>query len=211
MNYESNNTLERIRAEIIYGVLATDAPLRQDQIAKRLCVSRTPVRQALERLAGEGLVDYDRNRGARVAPIRADDVRDLFDIRVALEPIALAEAMPLHDKLVWAEAEIALDRADETKQASELSRANSEFHAAIYSPCRRTLLLDTIRRLTSRGIRAEIAALSMQTRIAKSAEEHRKLLDACRDGDPRRACKVLERHLIAARNDTLNFLCANLT
>lgn len=206
MKNSSNTVIDHLRAQILDGAITPDQPIRQNLIAEELAVSRTPVRQALHQLAGEGLVTYDANRGARAAPILAGDVRDLFDMRLALEPIALAAAFQNHDKLVWAEAEMALDRAKQTTDALLLGRENAAFHTALYAPCARNLLLTTISGLTKRGVRAEIIAFSINSRTDQSDAEHHALLAACRAGKLDDAQNILTAHLIAARDDTLTVL-----
>lgn len=204
MSNPSNIVADALRADILDGRILPDAPIRQDALAERLSVSRTPVRQALHLLAGEGFVTYNPNRGARVAAFSAAQVRDLFDMRLALEPMALAAALPHHDKIVWAEAEMALDRADAPKRdATVLGRENTRFHSALYAPSARALLIETITRLTDRGVRAEIVALSIEGRVETSAAEHRALLAACVARDEAAAVRLLREHLTAARDDTL--------
>ena len=204
MENESISIADMLRSDIAAGRLGSDAPIRQDAIAARLKVSRTPIRQALRQLAGEGFVTYDPNRGARVATVSSAAVRDLFDMRLALEPLALEAALPYHDKLVWARAEMALDRADVAGvDAVSLGQENSRFHGDLYEPSGRSLLLETVGRLTDRGIRAEIVALSVKSRVRQSALEHRDLLRACIARDEPGALRILRGHLEAARDDTL--------
>jgi DNA-binding GntR family transcriptional regulator len=206
MKNSSNTVVDHLRAQILDGAISPDQPIRQNLIAEELAVSRTPVRQALHQLAGEGLVTYDANRGARAAPILAADVRDLFDMRLALEQIALAAAFHSHDKRVWAEAEMALDRAEQTTDALLLGQENAAFHMALYAPCERDLLLNTISGLTKRGVRSEIIALSIGTRSDQSDAEHHALLAACRTGKLENAQDILTAHLVSARDDTLAVL-----
>ena len=179
MKNSSNTVVDHLRTQILDGAISPDQPIRQDLIAEELAVSRTPVRQALHQLAGEGHVTYDANRGARAAPILATDVRDLFDMRLALEQIALAAAFQSHDKRV---------------------------HMALYAPCERDLLLNTISGLTKRGVRSEIIALSVGTRSDQSDAEHHALLAACRTGKLENAQNILTAHLVSARDDTLAVL-----
>ena len=201
---ESNIIADALRSDIASGELEPGAPIRQDTVAERFQVSRTPVRQVLHQLAGEGFVTYDPNKGARVATISRAAVRDLFDMRLALEPLALESALPHHDKVVWALAEIALDRADASgSDAVALGRENSHFHMALYAPSGRSLLLETIARLADRGIRGEIVALSIKNRISQSAAEHRELLRACSTREHKTALYLLAGHLESARDDAL--------
>ncbi|MFT7594021.1 MAG: DNA-binding GntR family transcriptional regulator [Paracoccaceae bacterium] len=206
MKNSSEIVIDHLRVQILDGAISPDQPIRQDLIAAELAVSRTPVRQALHQLAGEGLVTYDANRGARAAPILAGDIRDLFDMRLALEPIALAAAFKNHDKRVWAEAEMALDRAEQTNNSLALGQENAAFHMVLYAPCDRDLLLNTISGLTKRGVRAEIVALSIDTRTDQSDAEHHALLSACRTGNLEVAQDILTAHLVSARDDTLAVL-----
>ncbi|MER7438453.1 GntR family transcriptional regulator, partial [Pseudonocardia alni] len=81
-----------LREEILTGALAAGAHLGEVELADRLGVSRTPVREALSRLAAEGLVELHPHRGARVATFSEADLDDIFGVRTALEPRATALA-----------------------------------------------------------------------------------------------------------------------
>lgn len=100
------------------------ARLSGKALSAKLRVSRTPLRQALQTLSEEGLVTQSDYRGARVAMINPEDVVDLFDMRLALEPIALGAAVPLMTKVHLAQAEILIRQADHI--AEELDKGNLE-------------------------------------------------------------------------------------
>jgi len=192
-----------IRELILGGDVQPGAPLRQDYLASRLSVSRTPLRHALRALVAEGLVQYDDFRGAHVALIEPSDVADVFEMRLALEPMALASAFPVLSKIDLARAEIAIDAAETALAGLAQARLNWDFHSALYVPCGRTALLDVIDTLNRSGARAEIIAASIVERPDKSACEHLALLKACRDGALGDARNILTQHLAAARDDTL--------
>jgi DNA-binding GntR family transcriptional regulator len=84
--------VDAVRAGITAGELVPDETYSVYQLAELLGVSRSPVREALLRLAEAGLVRIDRNRGFRVLPPQAHDIEEIFDIRLALEPIAARRA-----------------------------------------------------------------------------------------------------------------------
>src|ERR1700759_4375229 len=83
----------QLRREIISGSLPPGTRLRAEHLAETLGVSPTPLREAFQRLAGEGLVVIEPQRGARVAPIDANDALELYDLRLLLEPLAMRAAM----------------------------------------------------------------------------------------------------------------------
>jgi len=192
-----------IRDLIISGSFKPGTPLRQDHLASRLSVSRTPLRHALRVLVAEGLVNYDDFRGAHVTWIEPSDIVDVFEMRMALEPIALESAFPNLTKVEFAKAEIAIDAAENEPAGLAQARLNWEFHSALYLPSGRTALLGVIDNLNRSGARAEIVAASIRERPDKSACEHLALLKACRDGALSGALKLLKDHLTGARDDTL--------
>src|SRR3712207_4267673 len=82
----------RLKEEIELGELAPGTPLSELSLVERTGASRTPVREALRRLAAEGLVDLTPRLGARVSRVSAQSVRDLFEFRQLLEPMAIRQA-----------------------------------------------------------------------------------------------------------------------
>ncbi|MCS7068577.1 MAG: GntR family transcriptional regulator [Meiothermus sp.] len=85
---------ERLRDWIVTGVLEPGEQLRDQELALRLGVSRTPVREALRRLEDEGLVETAKNRWTRVRPVELDETRQIYPIILALEQLALELALP---------------------------------------------------------------------------------------------------------------------
>src|ERR1700743_175642 len=87
---------QALRAAIVDGTLAPGAPLRQDAIARHFSVSAIPVREALRQLESEGWARAAVHKGATVAPLSADEAREIYEIRSALESLALGLAIPRH-------------------------------------------------------------------------------------------------------------------
>jgi len=197
----ARNVTDQLRGLILNGTLQPGEPLRQEALSAQLGISRTPLRQALQHLGDEGLVRHDDFRGARVAEINAALLDDLFDMRLALEPVAMRSAFKKLTKIDFAKAEMALDKAAETSGPARLSSLNWEFHNALYAPSGRTMLLDTIKRLNRTSALAEVIAFSITERIQHSQDEHIAILEACRARDPGAASKLLIHHLRAARQD----------
>lgn len=186
---------DALRAEILTGELAPGTTLRQEDLAQRLEVSRMPVREALKRLEAEGLVETLPTRRVRVAPLRHEEVEDVWDLRAALEPLAIRLAVPRLTRSDLREAGHALEAADDEGDPATFGARNARFHLCLMEPCRRPRLLAAIRSLLGVGDRYLRAALPDETHNARVRDEHRELLAAARAGDPARAAEVAERHV----------------
>ncbi len=117
------------------GRLPPGTPLRLDALSQELKMSISPVREAVRRLESLGLVDYEAHRGARVRPLSSEELRDIMDVRVALETIAIrraAEAFSSEDGEVVQAALDRLDRAYLAPDIEEHLTANKDFHFAVY-------------------------------------------------------------------------------
>lgn len=194
----------KIRTLILNGTFQPGEPLRQEALSEQLSVSRTPLRHALQALTEDGLVETTGYKGARVARLDQAMVDDLFEMRLLLEPLALKSALPHLTKLDLASAEMALDAAGAEHEPSKLSELNWNFHHALYRSSQRSTLLRTIEQLNGASALAEVIASSIVARPEKSAAEHRRLLQACRDGDEAGAISILSEHLRLAHRDIRN-------
>jgi len=192
---------DQLKTMIFRGDFQHGEALRQDRLARELDVSRTPLRQALQLLDREGLVEHHEFCGARVRTITLDQIDDLFEMRLALEPLAFESTFEKLSKLDLARAEMALEAAEATSALSELTELNWAFHAALYTPCGRVLMLETIKRLCTTAALAEVVSHSIAVRQETSHQEHRAVLDLCRTKDMRRAVTALRHHLRNAHLD----------
>lgn len=187
-----------LREAIRSGWYKDGQPLRQDELAAELGVSKIPVREALRRLEAEGLVTLLPNRGAVVATLSDVEAQEIVDIRVALESLALRLAIPNADARIVRRAGGVLDDLDAETDVSRWSGLNWDFHAMLYQPAARPRLMELIRQQhthVDRYMRIILATLGHQER---SQQEHRALLSAYQQGDASRAVAVLTDHIQAA-------------
>ncbi len=191
---------DEIRSLIVAGALAPGSRLAQGDLADRLGISRGSVREALRRLAGDGLVDFEVNRGFFVAEAALDDVRQRLEARLALEPeIARLAADRRSD------ADLELMRATITAEAAartsdEVHDASRAFHVAVAVATQNrafTKLLDSLwiadvgRRLLAQRSRSA----NWQ---ADDVEEHRAILEALSSGDGKKAARLMRVHVESA-------------
>src|SRR5262245_3711157 len=174
--------LEALRQAILEGVLAPGARLRQEDLAEVFGTSRIPVREALRALEYEGLVSSEPHRGFTVTALDADDVEEVYDLRVQLESHALRLAIPALTQQDLVELE-ALVKAMQSAHAPDERLANRErFYLRLYSVSGRPRLVSLIMRLQH-----EVARLLRWPTIQHSGEVHEQFFEAVRTGDTDRA------------------------
>lgn len=192
-----------LRREILQGLIAPGATLRQEEIAERFGVSRTPIRQAFERLQGERLVEVLPSRRVRVSPLTREELIDVYDMRAALEPLAAAVATPNLTPPVLRDAAHALEAADAEDDVVSFGARNARFHLLLLEPCGRPRLLETIRSLLDISGRYQCAAVGFESHSASVRREHRAILAAARDGDAERARGATRAHIDKSRGRLL--------
>jgi DNA-binding GntR family transcriptional regulator len=187
---------ETLRAAIVDGTLAPGAPLRQDALARHFSVSAIPVREALRQLETEGWVKVEMNKGATVAPLSADEAREIYEIRAALESLAIGLAIPVHTSATLRQAEVLCKAASaETDPALYVAR-NQAFHLSLYQPAARPGLLEMIGVLHIRGERYLRLKFGLPSYKGESDREHAALLKAVRRGDVATAQSLITKHLL---------------
>jgi DNA-binding GntR family transcriptional regulator len=201
-----------IRERITNGTLARGARVHQEDLADELGVSRTPVREALRRLAAEGLVEMRTNRGARVADVRQGDMRLAYEARLVIEPGAArlaAERAPAAAIARMGRAVAAQRRA--IPDVARSFDANREFHTALVQASDNEVLLQFAERLWVARIGEVIYERQSETpeRMRLDADEHEQILLAVQAGDGRRAESLTRRHLAEAMRRSLDLLGAS--
>ena len=203
---DGNKVADQLRRSILIGELAGGALLRQEHLARSLGVSRIPVRDALATLQKEGLVSVTAHDGATVAPLSLEAAAEAFEMRLALEPLALRAAFDGLSNADLGSADDAIDRARTASSDYDRAEANWLFHSSLYRTTRRPFLLDTLRSVHRNASRYQIMGASTRLRSEASEREHQALLEACRARDLPKANCILENHLRAASDALLAHL-----
>jgi GntR family transcriptional regulator, rspAB operon transcriptional repressor len=195
---KTDRVYEVLRRRIRELALAPGAPLRKEEIALELGVSRAPVSDAISRLAEEGLIDVFPQHGSFVALIRSSDVRESLFVRTALEVEAMRRLAPIANAKVVA----ALD-ANITAQVDALATGNLEqfydldeaLHAAMFGAIETPRALRLLEAARAPLDRVRRLALPDQGRPEQTLAEHRALVDAIRSGDGEYAAAAMRAHL----------------
>jgi DNA-binding GntR family transcriptional regulator len=192
--------LEAIKHAILVGELTPGRPLVETDLATVLGVSKTPVREALKTLAGAGLVTMHAYKGAVVRTLDDEQARHIYDLRLLLEPEALARAVAA--RYDWQQAHDALDRADTSADQAERSLANRDFHHELYAGCGNPLLVRMLDDLRDQTALVSAAAWRHDPTFPPftpswehEAAEHRSVLNAAEEGAAQRAADLLHAHI----------------
>jgi DNA-binding GntR family transcriptional regulator len=186
---------EAIAEQIIAGTLKPDVPLRQDHVAREFNSSHVPVREAFRQLEAQHLVVALPRRGVRVAPLDATAIREISEMRAALEVVALRHAAPKMTQAHLAQIEMALIEGDNAETLQEFEAANRAFHQALVAPCgmpRLLASLDGLQRANSRLVFAMARSAGWRPR---SNQDHRLILQALRARNIEQASSLLARHI----------------
>ncbi len=185
----------RIREEILDGTFAAGDPLPQEEMAARYGVSRSPIREALRQLEAEGWIVYHPNRGAFVAKVSAQDVRELYQVRRILEVGALRLAFPKIDEAAlkrMREIDRAMRRAETPREAMQ---HHLDFHAALYGLVGNPRMLVAIRAHHVRVQRLPNPNESITGVVRLSRDDHRALLEALEQRDLKAAERTTLAHI----------------
>jgi DNA-binding GntR family transcriptional regulator len=202
---------EEIRRLVLRGEIPLGSRIQQDQLAREFGVSRTPVREALQKLQGTGLVEFIPNRGAFVKGVSSRQIRETYEVRAALEGLAAARAAERIEPGELAELKAA--QAAHLAGIEELSaapvdgatspddawfKADLLFHdtiAEISGNQRLTEELATFRGTFPAGL-VRPAARDTPRIIARSVNEHAAVVEALEKGDPDAARHAMESHML---------------
>ncbi len=189
---------EAVRRAILRGSLAPGTRLTQSEIATALSLSTTPVREALRRLASENLVRIDAHRGAIVRGVDKEELREIYEIRLLLEPLAIRKATLRITEEQLDRAEQLWERMNDHTDPGDWAETNSAFHAVFADAADSPLLIRTAGTLRDSAANyVRWLCVADPELPVRANREHRRLLDACRARDPDLAARIEEEHLLS--------------
>lgn len=206
-------TYETIRNDIIFGRLEPDTKLKLGKMKEAYSASVSTLRETLNRLASEGFVIAEEQRGFFVAPVSSDDLREISDLRILLECNALeksirngdtdweANVVAAHHKLHRMEEQML---SGDESQKELWKQHDKEFHQALIMACGSQNLLNVHSIVYSKYLRYQMQVLTY--RGVDAAGEHRKLFEAALDRDVEKAVKYLRVHIESGLEHTLEVI-----
>ncbi|MES2483520.1 MAG: GntR family transcriptional regulator [Pseudomonadota bacterium] len=212
MSRISEKLRESIEEDVATGKLLPGTHLDEIELAQRYGVSRTPIREAISLLAGEGLVEIRPRRGAVVASVTPRRLLEMFEVMAELEGMCARLAArritdPDLEKLLSAHQECLA--AAEKKSSDEYFYANERFHQAIYAAAQNHFLMEQATALQRRLRPYRRLQLRVRNRMQNSFDEHQVILDAIQAGDAARVTDAMKAH-VTVQGERFTDLLASL-
>ncbi|WP_284617745.1 GntR family transcriptional regulator [Aquabacterium humicola] len=190
----TDRVCERIREAIVRGELKLGEQVSEAQLAQRMDVSKTPVREALLRLKRDGLVEIHPQRGTFVFRLEPAEVTHLCRYRVMMETAALREAMlSKADALAadMARAVTEMRKAEKLRDLQALAGIDMVFHGLFFTYCDNQYL-----RAGYEVIRSQLVALRYRSPIGNAVPSHQVLVDVVKAGEAAKAASMLTEHIL---------------
>lgn len=202
-----------LKRDILRGAIPFGERIRENQLATRFNVSRTPVREAIRKLAAEGLIEFSPNRGATVRTYTAEDIRNNYNLRAVIEGYACSLAALKHDEpfldmmeksIEQSEEAIGLYRTSKTEATYRLVEANQLFHNAITQMANNAEITKVLKALTTLPIMFRGFYWFNYDGVIESVHHHKQIYRAICKGDPHQARAYMEVHILNGRDNVLD-------
>ena len=199
-----------LREMIFSGELVAGSNHLESELADRLGMSRTPVREAALTLEAQGLVEMRPRKGVRILPISADDMAEIYDVLTELECLAVQEAaLALHDDARLAALKDAIDAMETAIAHVDLeswAKADDRFHEELVRLGRNSRAERIVAMMSDQVRRARLTTLFMRPLPTKSNADHHRVYDAIRNGDPETAVRIHRAHRRHAKHMLVGLL-----
>lgn len=197
----SDQAYERLKQMILTMALRPGQVLTEARLAQRLRLGRMPVREALQRLAQEDLVTIIPRKGVFVAPLRLDELQNIFELRLTLECFAARLAA---ERITDEELARLYDLIERHRDVNEGSaahvRIDRAFHLGIAAATKNDHLVRAVERLLNLALRLLYMSGSRMARVGEILPQYLSVLDALRRRDGDAACRAMQSHIEEFRN-----------
>ena len=200
----SGQITARIREKILSGAYPPGSALLQDAIAAEFGTSKIPVREALVQLRSEGLLDIYAHRGFQVRPMSAEEVGEVFRLRLQIEPAAVAagaRAASAEERAAAADALVQLNRALASSELAQSGTLNYAFHLALVVPRAQPVTADVLTRLHTLSQRYVRLHLQHAGRARRANREHTALYEAWSARRGKQAGQLVRAHIEETRDE----------
>jgi DNA-binding GntR family transcriptional regulator len=200
---------EHIREQIMNLGFKPGEYITDTQIASRLSISRTPVREAFHRLEKEGLLINDPRRGWRIYTLTLEDINEIFDLKGVIEGMVARKAAQCQDAQLRDSLRAMLRRMEEADGANDASawlKADIELHGILYRMAGNERAQEIVENLNVQWHRVRIGFVALQGRTRRSSSEHRAFIESILAGNGEEAEMRMRAHLDQVREELVHLL-----
>ena len=199
-----------IRKKILRGEFALGSRIREDVLAEQITISRTPVREAINRLVADGIIIKKSQRGLYLIDPEPEQIKDNIDIRVALEKLAVEKCIDRgsdEDIEVISNSLKAFEKAFQQKDYDACNTLDSEFHALIAEMSRNSRLMNLLKELSAffQLVRKEEKKNHPEKKNKGTLKEHQRIAKAIKNRDILAAKEAMEANIKTMRNNLFNW------
>lgn len=201
----ADQIFDQLEKDILIGKYSQGEILTENKLSLKLGVSRTPIREALRRLQQENLI-AETNKGVIVIGISEEDLKDIYDIRLRIEEMAV-------EKFIENMTDESLSKLKEILDFQEyyagkhdswrVINQDSEFHESIYKNCGSHILCNTLLPLHRKVVKFRQASVAKSGRTEKSINEHKAIYDAISSKNVKLAVQLVHEHITNAQNNII--------
>ena len=199
-----------IRRRILENELSAGTQVLEQELAEMLEMSRTPVREAMVRLADEGMVEVRPRHGMRVLPISADDMREIYDVLTALESMAAervaARGVSPEELRALRQAVVDMDAALDADDLRTWAAADERFHLLLVEYCDNERLRALVSGYWDQSHRVRLVTLGLRPKPVDSNKDHAAVVDAIARGDAVAARRLHRQHRVRSGETLVNLL-----
>lgn len=205
--HDRQSIYETLHQDIASGSIEPGTTLKEVALSQRFGVSRTPVRDALQRLTDRGLLERTQ-RGLEVRGVDPEVVVQVYDMRILLEEEAAGRAAERHtiSEVLQLEALLARDQKLQNPDDATMMRTNLEFHETVWKATHTPVLIDLLENLSTHLIHTPRSTLGEGDRWQRSLEEHQQILEAIQQRNVEAARTIARQHFEEARAIRLEIL-----
>ena len=186
---------DRLRHAILRGEMEPGQRLHANDLAERWSVSATPLREALQRLAADGLVEMLPQRGARVSRLTVEDATNIYELRLLLEPVALRQSLDASDDEHRAEIVAAFAAFRTATSFHDAIDAHGQLHAVLLARCPSPWMLRVIAQLADASRLFQVTSVAAGPEHRHPVAEHEPIVDAAVAGEVDACVALHEQHL----------------
>lgn len=200
-------TYDRLKAYLLSGKIEPGERINQEMCAEILNVSRTPIREALQRMVSEGLVEKNESRGFRIPELSMDELEELFDMRSVLEAFAMRLVCQRITEEVVQKLKYCIEESEEALRRNDpegIFKANTSFHNTLYLLIQdRKRFLFTLNNMKEHILKYRKQTLMHLSRARKSISAHKKIVFALESKDPNLAEYLMRLHIQESKEDAM--------